>query len=458
METSRPEVPPRNQARYEPNLKLRRARESRGWAQADVAERIGAQANLVTRWERGYAFPSPYYRQKLCSLFDISAEALGLVKEEKQEHMEEPSLPDIPQRCEEPPLEEAESMPVRPGTKRWLVSRRSIALGLFVGLAAGGIGLWRSTYVQPSLPSPTPIIPNPLIATYHTSPATSVNDVAWSPHGTLIACANGNKTLQIIEAATTRSRLTYREHHGFVNSVCWSPDQRWVASASADTTVQIWNPSNGSRTLTYSGHTASVWCVAWSPDGTSLASGGRNPTIQVWEANSGKLSTMYHGHTGGVWMVAWSPDGQSIASCGEDGTIQVWSALTGKASDTFRYGGDRRSTLYEVAWSPDGKLLASASADATVHIWDALTGGHQLTCQGHTASVQTVKWSPNGKLLASGSLDGTVRIWQARTGKQLSLYPYHNDEVYAVSWSPDGHLLASGSRDTTMQIYQVASL
>jgi SRSO17 transposase len=65
---------------------------------------------------------------------------------------------------------------------------------------------------------------------------------------------------------------------------------------------------------------------------------------------------MYHGHTQGVWMVAWSPDGQSIASCGEDGTIQVWSALTGKASDTFRYGGDQRSTLFEVAWSPSVRM------------------------------------------------------------------------------------------------------
>ena len=114
MEASRPEIPPRNQARYEPNMKLRRARESRGWAQADVAGRIGAQANMVTRWERGHAFPSPYYRQKLCRLFETSAEELGLVREKRAEHAKEPSLPDLSQRWEEPLLEEATMMLARP--------------------------------------------------------------------------------------------------------------------------------------------------------------------------------------------------------------------------------------------------------------------------------------------------------------------------------------------------------
>src|SRR5690349_13196136 len=65
---------------YPPNVKLKHLRELRGWSQAYVADQIGCQSNLVTRWETGVAFPSPYYRQKLCTLFGKNAAELGLIK------------------------------------------------------------------------------------------------------------------------------------------------------------------------------------------------------------------------------------------------------------------------------------------------------------------------------------------------------------------------------------------
>lgn len=64
-----------------PNQKLRKERERRGLAHKDVAEHIGLpDPHTVGRWERGVSFPQPHYRQKLCQLFDKSAEELGLVK------------------------------------------------------------------------------------------------------------------------------------------------------------------------------------------------------------------------------------------------------------------------------------------------------------------------------------------------------------------------------------------
>ena len=65
------------------NQALRQARENRGWSQRDVAEQIGTNRFTVTRWERGLAFPSPYFRQKLCALFDMTLSELGLFKEKK---------------------------------------------------------------------------------------------------------------------------------------------------------------------------------------------------------------------------------------------------------------------------------------------------------------------------------------------------------------------------------------
>jgi len=65
-----------------PNQLLRRARLERGWTQRVVAERIGAPNDMmVTRWERGTAFPSAYYIERLCQLFEQKASELGLLPE-----------------------------------------------------------------------------------------------------------------------------------------------------------------------------------------------------------------------------------------------------------------------------------------------------------------------------------------------------------------------------------------
>lgn len=64
-----------------PNHLLRAARQRRGWTQQMVADQIGAPIPLnVTRWERGTAFPSAFYIQKLCQLFQMSVEELGLLR------------------------------------------------------------------------------------------------------------------------------------------------------------------------------------------------------------------------------------------------------------------------------------------------------------------------------------------------------------------------------------------
>src|SRR6202022_1592103 len=62
-----------------PNLRLKEERELRGWSQKHVADEIGADRYYLSRWEHGTASPSPYYRQKLCALFEKNARELGLI-------------------------------------------------------------------------------------------------------------------------------------------------------------------------------------------------------------------------------------------------------------------------------------------------------------------------------------------------------------------------------------------
>ena len=61
------------------NHLLRHARLERGWSQAVVAAHLATSTKNVSRWESGGTSPSPYFRAKLCQLFEKTAHALGFV-------------------------------------------------------------------------------------------------------------------------------------------------------------------------------------------------------------------------------------------------------------------------------------------------------------------------------------------------------------------------------------------
>src|SRR6266567_3705964 len=69
--------------------RLKYERMQRGWSQARVAELIGTDAGNVSRWERGRSLPSPYFRERLCHLYEKKAQELGLWMEEPIEGEEE---------------------------------------------------------------------------------------------------------------------------------------------------------------------------------------------------------------------------------------------------------------------------------------------------------------------------------------------------------------------------------
>ena len=66
---------------------LRYERERRGWSRNYVAEKIESDPQTVGRWERGETFPNPYFRQRLCELFEKNAEELGLMQKDGASHI-----------------------------------------------------------------------------------------------------------------------------------------------------------------------------------------------------------------------------------------------------------------------------------------------------------------------------------------------------------------------------------
>jgi WD40 repeat protein len=70
-----------------------------------------------------------------------------------------------------------------------------------------------------------------------------VNGVAFSPDGRLLATADGNGTMQLLNSANGQlvaSSSADTGPGGSVNAVAFGPDGRLLATANSNGTVQLW--------------------------------------------------------------------------------------------------------------------------------------------------------------------------------------------------------------------------
>src|SRR6476661_355517 len=147
-----------------------------------------------------------------------------------------------------------------------------------VGLAA----IYSSAIAAPPEPQYTLVLQGP--------PAASVNSVAVSPDGALVATAAGEGGVRLYDARTGELRRVMGEVGD--RCVVFSPDGRTLTAAGfhMDKLVSLWDVQSGARLRKFSGQTE--WeadATTISPDGRLLASTGVDKQILVWEIATGKL-------------------------------------------------------------------------------------------------------------------------------------------------------------------------
>jgi len=68
------------------NPQLIAARQRMNWTQSDACEAIGVpDIRSWQRWEQEGVLPNPYYRRKLCAIFDMSVEELGFARSSQKD-------------------------------------------------------------------------------------------------------------------------------------------------------------------------------------------------------------------------------------------------------------------------------------------------------------------------------------------------------------------------------------
>ena len=239
----------------------------------------------------------------------------------------------------------------------------------------------------------------------------TVDDIEFSPDGTMFAVSLGANGAQVFDSKTgnviaersdsvsclafhpdpgkhqlavvghdqvvrlwdlddeARSRELLREDTWWISDIQFSSDAKWIATGNNAQVVSIYSAETGELKQTLKGLGGPVWTLAISHDGRYVATGGSRPKIKLWDLTKGTKIREFEGHTFFVDTVEFSADDSRLVSLGRDGTVRLWQVDTGREILTLQtpWTLTHRNKL---AFSQDGARLA-ASCDNSLVVWDA---------------------------------------------------------------------------------------
>jgi WD40 repeat protein len=295
----------------------------------------------------------------------------------------------------------------------------------------------------------------------------SVQGVAFSPDGQLIASASEEGTVNVWNAETGKLlRSLGKNNTGSLDAIAFSPDGQLIAAAGYDGEIKLWQTASGHAAGTLKGHSRFVSSLKFSPNGQNLISTSYDNSLRLWAiafnqrlflwqmVTANTLAVFPNIHSGWVCEAAFSPNGQTIASVGEDGTVQLWDCQQEKRLKTFT---GHEGMTQAIAFSRCGKILVSSGKDKTLRVWDVATGNCLRVLSG-LSETNALLFGLNDRFWVSAHSDCNIRVWHTATHQRIGQLTGHSDLVNAIALSPDGQRLVSGSADKTVKIWSIKVL
>lgn len=269
-----------------------------------------------------------------------------------------------------------------------------------------------------------------------------VNDLRFTPDGSLLAVATASGSVDILHAADGEVVRRQAAHAGGARTVAWSPDGQLLASGGHDERVRI-HHVDGDLLANVAAGPGWVTEVSWSSDGRVLAvAAGRR--VSFW-ARNGELVGDAGGHESTITALAWLPGTEQLLSICY-GMVRFLRAGRAEPTRELRWKG----SLLALAVSPDGSFIVTGAQDQSVHIWRTRSG-EDLEMSGFPTKVKSLAFRDDGKKLVTASGHFLI-VWDftgkgpgGKRGKTLEghVAPI-NDVVYLRRWTKTREIASVG--------------
>ncbi len=315
----------------------------------------------------------------------------------------------------------------------------------------------------------------------------TVDAVAVSPDGSLIATGSFDQSIRLWDAKTGKEVRAYagqQGHRGQVLSVAFSPKGDLLASGGADNSAKIWDVPAGvpgktfalsnlatsvavsgdgktfavastdgviklfpqgeeKGALTLTGHVGSITGIGFTQNNQFLISAGTDRTIRFWSAKDGKEAGSYGLATADITGLAVNPNNQAVYTTSTDGVLRFWQVPPPNAPKEAPAAKDEITSLYV---TPDGAAVLYASADKTATLVTVSNGNVVETYSGAKAAIAAIAMAPGQQDIAAGCADGSLIVWD-KNGKEKAQLPAHRGGVSAVAFHPSQPILLTAGAD-----------
>jgi RNA polymerase sigma factor (sigma-70 family) len=398
---------------------------------------------------------------------------------------------------------------------RDLAIARAVQLGaplvLIAGIAGsavllfgpGGIGLFgdripilriapatRSALAEPAV-DPLPDGALVRLGTTRFSPGTLIQDIVYSPDGTILASTDRQGDLNLWDAATGRLRRRIEpgktDGRGGIRGVAFAPDGRSIAVSTNAATI-VHDVASGRPIRRFEEQSqrhegkAQASALAFSADGSILAVAFADAALDLWDIRTGRLIRSFDAESKGVSRLAVTPDGALLVSAlsardepvssrrkatGPDQSVlQVWDVATGKMSRRIGVG---KATIGPMTLSRDGQTVTvglggrvvlggkdrnPGSSAGSIGRWELATGRELQRIGGIDAFPRGSAFSPGGSMLVTGEVavgvgpgtgmprTTTLHLWDVDTGRELRRWEARAPRTGCLAFAPDGRTLA----------------
>ncbi|WP_165065008.1 WD40 repeat domain-containing serine/threonine protein kinase [Paludisphaera rhizosphaerae] len=122
------------------------------------------------------------------------------------------------------------------------------------------------------------------VVAHYQAPA-AVYSLALSPDGRVLAAADREGAIHILDADTCRLKRILYGDESDLRAIAFSPDSRTLAAGGLDRVVHLWDPETSQELLSLRGPQAQINGLAFSPDGETLAAIDHSGMLWFWRGS-----------------------------------------------------------------------------------------------------------------------------------------------------------------------------